>query len=230
MTRKKQKELKIVIVLPEADQVFKLGAWPVETRPIILQAKVFQDGVDISRRLKINWKLKLSWKATYGTYQTLRELAGNPAEIRFETGGTLRIRASVVIGEKEYSARTRVNIIGTNPEKKQLEKALDSDLLKAQTFLESTWKQFDGSGQPLVNPDSSMRGLLQISEHWWGEKSPLTLKDFSRIAWQWDYNIKTAKLILDHYHQQVKIRFPGEKDNKQWDRTLKTYKSGPSSF
>lgn len=228
MKKKKKAKIEIMIVSPEQDQVFKLKTSPIETDQITLQAKVFQDGVDITRRVNVLWKLKVSWETTYKTYQTQKEISMNPAKATFKTGGILRIRASVVVDAREWSARTKASIIGTNPSKKQLMKELNSDLLMAQAFLESTWKQFDNNGQPLVNPDSSMRGLMQVSEHWWGEKSPLPLKDFNRISWQWDYNIKTAKLILDHYYKQIKRAFPRESEKKIQDRMLKAYNSGPN--
>lgn len=228
MAKEKRKPVKIEIISPKPGQIFKLKTAPIETDYISLQAKVSQEDVDITKNAKINWRLKLSWQATYKTYQTLKEISGNPEKIEYETGGTARIRASVVIDGKEYSARVKVYIIGINPNKEQLAKALDSDLLRAQAFLESTWKQFDKEGKPINNPDSSMRGLMQISERFWGEKSPLPLNDFNRISWQWDYNIKTAKLILDHYYGRAKKAFPGEKEQKTWDRALKAYKSGPN--
>jgi len=228
MKRKRRERIKVVIISPKTDQVFKLKISPVETDQIILQAKILQDEKDITHKVDILWKLRLSWEATYKTYQTLQEISANPAKTTFETGGVLRIRASVTIDGREWSARTKVNIIGANPGKEQLMKELDSDLLRAQAFLESSWKQFDDNRFPLVNPDSSMRGIMQISEHWWGEKSSLPLKDFNRISWQWDYNIKTAKLILDDYYKQARRAFPGESERKIQDRMLKAYKLGPN--
>ncbi|MEM4188723.1 MAG: transglycosylase SLT domain-containing protein [Candidatus Hadarchaeum sp.] len=228
MAREKRKVVEITIVSPRSGQVFKLGTAPVETDPIVLQARITEDDLDISQKVEVSWKLKLSWHATYNTYQTKFEITGIPTSTNLQSCGILRIRASVNVDGREYSTRTRVNIIGMNPSKEQLIKALDSDLLRAQAFVESTWKQFDMNGQPLLNPDSSMRGLMQISERWWGEKSPLSLKDFNRIAWQWDYNIKTAKLILDHYYKQAKNIFPRENEKRLWDRALKAYRTGPN--
>jgi hypothetical protein len=187
--------------------------------------------------VKISWKLRLSFKATHKTYQTTKEAAGNPTEIKFQTGGILRIRAAVIVGNVEHSARVKVNIVGTNPEKNQINKILNNDLLKAVAWQESTWRQFDPDGQPLkpVVPKeqrvSSMRGIFQISEWWWAEeRTPLALKNFNRMAWQWDYNIQTAKLILDHYHNRVAKNFPKELPQKRQDWVLKAYKAGPSVF
>jgi len=157
--------------------------------------------------------------------------------VKFQTGGILRIRAAVIVDGKEYSTRIRVNIIGTNPDRKQLEKALDSDLLKAVAWQESSWRQFGSDGQPLmpVVPKGqkvpSMRGLFQISEWWWAEeRTPLSLKDFNRMAWQWDYNLQVAKLILEHYRNQVAKNHSDESPQKQLDWVLKAYKLGPKVF
>jgi len=228
--QEKQGKIKILIISPKPDQVFYLKTIPVETDAITFQAKVLQDEADITNQIKINWQLRLSWEATYKTYQTMLEKTGSLVKVKFTTGGILRIRAAVIVDGKEYSSRQKAQIIGLNPGKEQLFNELDSDLLRAQAFLESTWKQFDNKGWPLVNPGSSMRGLMQISERWWGEKSPLSLKDFNRIAWQWDYNIETAKLILKHYYQRLKKIYPAETEEKLWQRTLRAYKSGTSSF
>lgn len=237
MARGKRKVVEIMIVSPKPNQVFKLGTAPVETDSIVLQAVITQDGLDITSKVKINWKLRLSWPATHKVYQTSVELSENPAEVKFQTGGTLRIRAAVTVDSREYSTRIKTNIIGINPERKQLEKALDSDLLKAMAWQESTWRQFGNNGQPLppVVPKGqkvpSMRGLFQISEWWWAEeRTPLSLKDFNRMAWQWDYNLQVAKLILEHYHTRVLKYFPGESPQKLQDWTLKAYKLGPKCF
>ncbi|MBI5701446.1 hypothetical protein HZC34_06370 [Candidatus Saganbacteria bacterium] len=111
----KNKIIKILIVSPKPDQIFELNASPVETDPIILSANIIQDGTDITGKVNINWKLRLSWATGYKTYQTLFEISGNPAEVKVETGGILRVRAAVVIDGKEYSSRIKANIVGTNP-------------------------------------------------------------------------------------------------------------------
>jgi len=77
MPRNKQKTIKIEIVSPIAEQVFKLKTFPIETDNIIFQAKVFQDNIEITNKVKINWKIKLSWTTNYNTYQTLKEIADN---------------------------------------------------------------------------------------------------------------------------------------------------------
>lgn len=237
MPRKKRKKISIVIASPESEQLFKLKTAPVETDAITLRAKATQDGLDITQNVKINWKLRLSYKATHKTYQTVSEASGSPAKVKFQAGGVLRIRAAVIVNDVEYSARIKVNIIGTNPEKSQINKMLDSDLLKAVAWQESTWRQFDDNGQPLIpivpknQKKPSMRGLFQISEWWWAEeRTPLSLKDFNRMAWQWDYNIQTAKLILEYYRSQVAKNFPKELPQKRQDWALKAYKAGPSVF
>lgn len=237
MTRKRRKKINIVIASPESGRVYKLKAVPIETDAITLQAKVFQDGLDITQSVRISWRSRLSYKATHKTYQTISEAVGNPAKVKFQTGGILRIRAAVVVDDVEYSARVKVNIVGTNPERSQINKTLDSDFLKAVAWQESTWRQFDDNGQPLIpivpknQKKPSMRGLFQISEWWWAEeRTPLPLKDFNRMAWQWDYNIQTAKLILEYYRSRAAKNFPKELPQKQQDWALKAYKAGPSVF
>jgi hypothetical protein len=231
------KSVKISIVSPGPDQIFLLNTAPVETNPIIFRAVVTQDSAEITGNVKVSWKLRLSWQATHKVYQTKIEIAGNSAEVKFASGGILRIRAAVIVDGREYSARSRGNIIGANPTKDQLNKVLDSDLIKALAWQESTWRQFNNDGKPLMpvvpkgQKKPSMRGLFQISEWWWAEeRTPLPLKDFNRMAWQWDYNLQAAKLILEHYHNRVLMIFPKESAQKQWDWTLKTYKLGPGAF
>lgn len=223
-------EIQIKIISPKEGETFLSKTFPVETEQIFLQCKLLQNKIDITSKVLINWNLKLGWRGTYDTYQTMIKLSGNSVSTKFQTGGTLRIRASTTIKKKEYIDFVRVTIIGTNPFSEQLNKALDTGILKAIAWEESKWKQFDNNGQPLKNSKSSMSGLLQISEWWWGKKSPLPLKDFNRISWQWDYNIQVAKLILEYYYNQVLKKFPKENKEKQLDRTIKAYKVGPSSF
>lgn len=236
MAREKRKFIKIEIVSPNSEQIIKLKASPVETNYLTLQAKVFQDNVDITRSTKIDWKVRLSWPTRYNTYQTLKEISGNPTNVKFETGGVLRIRAAVVIDGKESSARIKANIIGTNPSKEQLINALDKDILRAIAWEESTWNQFGVEGQPLlpVVPKGqkvpAMRGLFQISEYWWGRDKRITHIDHNRVAWQWGYNIETAKEILDLLHKLVIAEYPNESNERQWNRTIKAFTVGEKSI
>ncbi|OGC05447.1 hypothetical protein A2230_07095 [candidate division WOR-1 bacterium RIFOXYA2_FULL_36_21] len=236
MPRNKQKTIKIEIVSPIAEQVFKLKTFPIETDNIIFQAKVFQDNIEITNKVKINWKIKLSWTTNYNTYQTLKEIADNSLKIQFETGGILRIRAAVVIDGKESSARVKVNIIGTNPSKEQIINLLDNDIIKAIAWEESTWSQFDVTGQPLLPMVSkgkripAMRGLFQISEYWWGRDKRIKHIDHNRVAWQWVYNIETAKEILALLYKLVIANYPDESNERQWNRAIKAFTVGENSI
>ena len=237
MKMAKQKTVEIKILSPNNGQVFKLGTAPIETDPILLKANVFQDGVDITNTVEINWDLRLSYQATHKVYQTKVKTSGNLVKVKFQTGGILRIRAGVVVDKREHSTRIKTNIVGTNPSKAQLDSLINDDQIKAIAWQESTWRQFDDNGNPLIpivksgEKKPSMRGLFQISEWWWAEeRTPLLLKDFNRMAWQWDYNLQTAKLILEYYRNRVQKNFPSESPQKQQDWTLKAYKLGPSTF
>ena len=128
MAPKKQPP-KIEIISPSADQVFQLNAVPIETNPIRLQAKVFQDGSDVSSDFPVKWHFKLSWVAEYKTFQTILDVSGNSTSINFSTGGFLRIKATARIGNREISTRCQAHIIGTNPSRDQISGALGGELL-----------------------------------------------------------------------------------------------------
>lgn len=235
MPRKKRKAVRIIITSPKFDQIFKLKASPIETK-IKLEAAVFIDGIEITKSVGVTWQLRLSWKATYDTYQTKVGLSGNPIEAGFQSGGLLRIRAAVNIDDKEYSIRTKVKIIGTNPDKEAVGKLLSSDILKAVAWQESKWKQFDAHGNPLlpVKPKGEripgMRGIFQISEWWWGRDKRISHQDYIRVAWQYDFNIETGKEILDFLHNRAQRKYPQDNTEKIWDRTFKAYHEGEASF
>jgi hypothetical protein len=233
-----KKPIKIVIVSPMPDQSFLLKAVPVETEPIIFRAVITQDGTDITGNVKISWRLRLSWPTTENTYQTKLEISGNAVEAKLVTGGILRVRAAVVVDGREYSARIKVNIIGKNPTKEQIGKSFDNDLLKSIAWIESTWRQFDSNGQPLRpkvkvkkgQKIPTMRGLFMISEYWWGRDKRIEHRDHNKVAWQWDYNIATAKEILDLLHDLVVAAYPTESDERKWNRAIKAFHEGESSF
>jgi hypothetical protein len=227
----------IEIVSPKAEQVFSLKTFPVETEPINFRARIFVDDEDITHKVKVSWQLKLSWQATYKMYQTLVESHENPAKVTFRSGGILRVRVAVVVDGVEYSTRIKTSIIGTNPERKDIEKALENnDLLKAIAWQESNWRQFNAKGEPLLpgvpkgKRIPAMRGLFQISEYWWGRDKRITHKEYERMAWQWDYNIETAKEIISLLQKLVLSKYPAESNERQWDRVIKAFHVGESSI
>lgn len=230
MARKTTKRIKIVILSPEKDASFILKtSLPVKSSQIILNGEILENGIKIVS--PANWRLILSWGGTYKTYQTTVNISGNPVTTCFSSGGTLRIRISVSIKGKEYFTSTKATIIGQNPTREQLNQVFPNDLLKAIAWQESSWRQFDAKGNPLKNPNSSMVGLMQISERWWGTpRSPIKSNDFNQIAWDWNYNIQTAKEILDYYYQLVTNKYAGETEESRWNRALKAYNAGASTI
>ncbi|MBI5400293.1 hypothetical protein HZB07_06820 [Candidatus Saganbacteria bacterium] len=235
MAKKKRRSVKITIISPASAQTFKLGISPVEAR-INLQAAVFIDGQEATKSVVITWKLRLSWEATYNTYQTKVELSGNSLEAVFQSGGILRIRAAVIVDDEESSTRMMVKIDGVNPDKKEIAKLLDTDILKAVAWEESGWLQFNAKGEPLlpIKPKGQripgMRGIFQISEWWWGRDKRITHQDYIKVAWQYDYNIETGKEILDFLHNRAIAKYPKDSAEKIWDRTFKAYHEGEASF
>ncbi|MBI5701447.1 hypothetical protein HZC34_06375 [Candidatus Saganbacteria bacterium] len=115
---------------------------------------------------------------------------------------------------------------------------LESDILKALAWQESTWLQFKDDGQPLLpkikikkgQKIPAMRGLFQISEYWWGRDKRIEHQDHNRVAWQWDYNIATAKEILNLLHGLVLAAYPDESEERKWNRTIKAFHEGGSSI
>lgn len=230
MAEKTTKQIEVVILSPEKGISFILKtSLPVKSSPIILNGEIRENGNKITPLA--NWRLILSWAGTYKTYQTTVNLSGNPVTTYFTSGGGLRIRISVSIKSKEHFTSTKATIIGQNPTREQLNHVFPNDLLKAIAWQESNWRQFDAKGNPLKNPDSSMVGLMQISERWWGAPlSPIKSNDFNRIAWDWSYNIQAATEILDYYHKRVINRYPHETKTSKWNRTLKAYHAGESTI
>lgn len=230
MDRKTTKQINVALVSPEKGASFILKApLPVKSSQIILKGEIHENGKKTPP--SVNWQLKLSWVGTYKTYQTTVYLSGNPAATSFASGGRLRIRISVPIKGKEHFSSIRATIIGQNPTREQLNRVFPNDLLKAIAWQESSWRQFDARGNPLKNPNSSMVGLMQISERWWvAPRSPIKSNDFNKIAWDWSYNIQAAKEILDHYYKKAADKYPHEPETSKWNRTLKAYHAGESTI
>jgi hypothetical protein len=230
MAGKATKRINIIILSPEKDAFFILKtSLPVKSSQIILNGEILENGIKIAP--PANWRLVLSWGGTYNTYQTTVNIPGNPVTTCFSSGGILRIRISVFIKGKEYFTSTKASIIGQNPTREQLNQVFPNDLLKAIAWQESSWRQFDIKGNPLKNPSSSMVGIMQISERWWGtEKAPIKSSDFNRIAWDWNYNIQAAKEILGYYFKQVTNKYPDESEESRWNRTIKAYHAGESTI
>lgn len=225
------KKVNIVIISPKSNEVITLSSsLPIVSTPIILKAQIFIDGIEMIT-MPINWQLKLVWYGSYRTYKSFFNFTGNSVSTNVQTGGKLYIRAATTIDGKEYSATIKILILGSNPSIKQLINYFPNDILKSIAWLESSWRQFDSKGRPLKNPNSSMIGLMQISERWWGTpQSSIKSNNFSRIAWDWSYNIQAAKEILDYYYKLVSIRYPNESNESKWDRTIKAYNAGSSTI
>ncbi|KAF0134849.1 MAG: hypothetical protein FD145_417 [Candidatus Saganbacteria bacterium] len=226
-----KKQISLIILSPKNNDFFSLeSSLPIKATPIILKAQVLKNSIDMPISF-INWRVKLVWCGTYQTYQTNTNISGNAATIQSFTGGKLYIRASTIIDKKEYSSLNKAVIIANNPTRELLKKTLPSDILKAIAWQESSWRQFDAKGNPLKNPSSSMIGIMQISERWWGnEKSSIKSNDFNKMAWNWSYNIQAAKEILEYYFQRVINKFPNETEESKWNRTVKAYHVGESSI
>jgi hypothetical protein len=76
-----------------------------------------------------------------------------------------------------------------------------------------------------------MVGIMQISERWWGtDKSPIKSNNFSRIAWDWNYNIQAASEILEYYFKRVTNKYPNETEVSHWNRVIKAYHAGESTI
>lgn len=223
--------IKINIISPKNNEIFSLGtALSIVSSPILLKAQIFKAGIEISTD-SINWHLKQIWAGTYKIYQSVSNFSGNSVTTEVSTGGKLYIRASAVIDKKEYSTAIKIFLLGSNPSQEQLNQIFPNDILRAIAWLESSWRQFDEKGNPLKNPNSSMVGLMQISERWWGTpQSAIKSNDFSKIAWNWSYNIQAAKEILNYYYQLVSSKYPNEPDESKWNRTIKAYNAGESTI
>lgn len=220
-----------MILSPKAGSSINLGAsLPVTSFPITLSAEIFENGIKIAG--SVEWNLVLSWEGTYKTYRSVVALSGNPVAKSFSSGGVLRIRMSASTQGRAYSTLIKVVVLGQNPTKEQIKQALpDNDVLRAIAWQESNWRQFDAKGQPLKNPSSSMVGIMQISERWWGtDKAPIHSNDFNRIAWDWNYNIQAAKEILEYYFKRVTSKYPSESENARWNRAIKAYHAGESTI
>ena len=204
---------------------------PIKSSPITLKTQVIENGVAVSTKSTIKWRLKLAWQGTYKTYQSVLDLVGNSITTQISTGGILYIKATALISGETYSNSIKVFITGNNPTNKLLGQSFPNNLLKAIAWQESAWRQFNSEGKPLKNPHSSMVGLMQISERWWGtDKSSIKSNDFNRIAWDWSYNIQAAREILDYYFKRVVNKYPDEPEESQWNRALKAYHAGESTI
>lgn len=117
---------------------------------------------------------------------------------------------------------------GTNPTYEQVDSALgDNNVLKAMLWQESTWRQFSKSGKPLKNSGSSARGVGQIMEYFWADSDKIAHRDYLRMAWQWDYNLKAVLEIFEYYQSLVRKAHPEASLEKLTDWTIYIYHRGP---